>query len=309
MKLPNGYGSVSKLKGKRRKPWAVRKTVGKTGDNRPVTRYVGYYASRSEALAALASYNKHPYKGVTMNELYEAWISEAGLSESTERTYRYTWSHIGMQGDRDMNKIRLDDLQDVFDGISSSNGKTLKNIISGIYLYAIRHEYVQPEKAAMVSYLRTSEPVKQIERKVFSSEEIENCKDHAVRVLLYSGLRISELLGLTPECIHLDERYLDIKKSKTKAGIRKVPIADKIMEDVKALDCFGMDYRTFRRRHFDYPDHTVHDTRHTFISRLVELGTDPRTVKILVGHAGTGVTETVYTHLNLQTLLDAVNQL
>ncbi len=24
MKLPNGYGSVVKLKGKRRKPWAVR---------------------------------------------------------------------------------------------------------------------------------------------------------------------------------------------------------------------------------------------------------------------------------------------
>ena len=28
MKLPNGYGSVVKLSGKRRKPYMVRKTVG-----------------------------------------------------------------------------------------------------------------------------------------------------------------------------------------------------------------------------------------------------------------------------------------
>ena len=28
MKLPNGYGSVVKLSGKRRKPYQVRKTVG-----------------------------------------------------------------------------------------------------------------------------------------------------------------------------------------------------------------------------------------------------------------------------------------
>jgi len=28
MKLPNGFGSVTKLSGKRRKPYIVRKTVG-----------------------------------------------------------------------------------------------------------------------------------------------------------------------------------------------------------------------------------------------------------------------------------------
>lgn len=28
MRLPNGYGNVSKLSGNRRKPWRVRKTIG-----------------------------------------------------------------------------------------------------------------------------------------------------------------------------------------------------------------------------------------------------------------------------------------
>lgn len=40
MKLPNGYGSVVKLKGKRRKPWAVR---------------ISYL--QDSALAYLAEYN------------------------------------------------------------------------------------------------------------------------------------------------------------------------------------------------------------------------------------------------------------
>ena len=32
MRLPNGYGSVYKLSGKRRKPWAARVTTGWTFD-------------------------------------------------------------------------------------------------------------------------------------------------------------------------------------------------------------------------------------------------------------------------------------
>ena len=122
-------------------------------------------------------------------------------------------------------------------------------------------------------------------------------------------MRISELLNLTDDCVHLEERYLEIRRAKTKAGVRKVPIAEKIVEDVKSLDCFGMQYQSFRRHHFPYENHTVHDTRHTFISRCADLGIPEIVTKTIVGHAGSGITETVYTHLDIQTLLDAVNRL
>jgi hypothetical protein len=72
MRLPNGFGSVHKLPGKRRKPWRARVTVGwvmvdKDGqtvpddseeavDNKQVYKTVGYYAKRQEALAALMAY-------------------------------------------------------------------------------------------------------------------------------------------------------------------------------------------------------------------------------------------------------------
>ena len=66
MKLPNGYGSVVKLSGKRRKPWMVRKTTGYHIDpvkEKKVNEYIiiGYAATKTESLQMLADYNRNPY--------------------------------------------------------------------------------------------------------------------------------------------------------------------------------------------------------------------------------------------------------
>ena len=66
MKLPNGYGSVHKLKGKRRKPWRARITDGFVYDlveDKQVQKYktLGYYETKQKALQALAAYNENPY--------------------------------------------------------------------------------------------------------------------------------------------------------------------------------------------------------------------------------------------------------
>ena len=53
MKLPNGYGGVSKLSGKRRKPYVIRKTTGYhinpiTGKAVPEYDIIGYAATKAE---------------------------------------------------------------------------------------------------------------------------------------------------------------------------------------------------------------------------------------------------------------------
>ncbi len=67
MKLPNGYGSVVKLSGKRRKPYQVRKTVGWHYDEVKDKQVqdmitIGYAATRAEGSASYKSceslYNK-----------------------------------------------------------------------------------------------------------------------------------------------------------------------------------------------------------------------------------------------------------
>ena len=62
MKLPNGFGSVYKLSGNRRKPyraivterWQIDTETGKWKQKR---KTIGYYESKKEALQALADYN------------------------------------------------------------------------------------------------------------------------------------------------------------------------------------------------------------------------------------------------------------
>ena len=80
MRLPNGYGSIYKLSGNRRRPWCVRKTTGWKDNGQPIYTFIGYYPTRQEALTALADYNKDPYdlqlSSVTFADLYERWSEE-----------------------------------------------------------------------------------------------------------------------------------------------------------------------------------------------------------------------------------------
>lgn len=48
-------------------------------------------------------------------------------------------------------------------------------------------------------------------------------------MLLYNGVRISELLDLKKENVHLEEQYFDVINSKTENGIRKVSIVHKVL--------------------------------------------------------------------------------
>lgn len=56
-------------------------------------------------------------------------------------------------------------------------------------------------------------------------------------------------------------------------------------------------------------DRTPHCTRHTCISMLSEAGVQDTTIKKIVGHSGAmTLTEKVYTHLDMQFLVDAINK-
>lgn len=54
-----------------------------------------------------------------------------------------------------------------------------------------------------------------------------------VLMLIYNDIIISELLDLKKENVHLDKQYFDVIDNKTENGIRKVPIADKVLDFYK----------------------------------------------------------------------------
>ena len=84
MRLPNGYGSVYKLSGKRRKPFIVKKTLGyhvnhETGKSVRDDIIIGYTETKAEGLQMLANYNDNPYdvktSKMTFKDLYEEWFA------------------------------------------------------------------------------------------------------------------------------------------------------------------------------------------------------------------------------------------
>ena len=121
MKLPNGYGSVVKLSGKRRKPWMVRKTTGYRIDpvkEKKVNEYIiiGYAATKTERLQMLADYNRNPYDTkaakMTFDEVYEEWSKKKfpTVSESNIKGYKASYKTCGILYNRVFKDLKLADL-------------------------------------------------------------------------------------------------------------------------------------------------------------------------------------------------------
>ena len=137
-------------------------------------------------------------------------------------------------------------------------------------------------------------------------------------------------MDLKKENVHLDEQYFDVISSKTENGIRKVPIADKVLPYYKAWFEDNSEYEylihTPDGKHFKYRnyynsyfhplmeqlkiDRTPHCCRHTCISMLAEAGVDQTIIKKIVGHSDAmTLTEKVYTHFDVKELVNAINKI
>ena len=216
--------------------------------------------------------------------------------------------------------------------------KKIRVLFNQLYAYAMKHEIVAKDYSSYVniSKYKDRNPNKNI-RSCFSDSEIAMLWKHqndpycqTVLMLIYNGVRVSELLDLKKENVHLSEQYFDVVDSKTENGIRKVPIADKVLPFYERWfhDCSNCEYlvHTLDSQHFTYYmyynnvfqplmfrlkiDHTPHCCRHTTISLLAEAHVDQTTIKKIVGHSGAmSLTERVYTHLDIPALLDAINRI
>lgn len=140
--------------------------------------------------------------------------------------------------------IRLVDLQFVIDhcGKNYPSMKKIKGLFNQLYDFAMKNDICNKDYSAYVDITRYSDhnPDRRDHNR-FSREELdrlwqmkEDPYDQIVLMLIYNGCRISEFLDLRKENIHLDEQYFDVIASKTDNGLRKVPIADKVLPFYKA---------------------------------------------------------------------------
>lgn len=324
MRLPNGFGSVHKLPGKRRRPWRARVTAGwisvdQDGNEVPEgsvlavdakQKYytIGYYATRKEALAALSAFQGIPDETVpTFAEMYVRWLETKSLSAGSLKKYKSLRQRLAPLDDHPADQLTVEGLDSFFKSLdcpdSMRHGSAM--LCQQVLKYAYKKGWLASDLAARMDHY--AQPKAQIQRKVFTPEEVaalwRSSSRYAAPALigLYGGWRPEEVLTLTPGQIDLQDGTITAGV-KTEAGKgRVVPIHSAILPLVTEL-CrdagpvlFPFSYNAYHG-FIKKLGHLPHDTRHTFATVAKDAGMDPTIRKKLLGHAVTDITESVYTH-------------
>lgn len=148
-----------------------------------------------------------------------------------------------------------------------------------------------------------------------------------VLILCYTGLRIGELLNIKVKDIDLKEKAIKIINSKTVNGIRTIPIHDKLLPLITNRMYKGNEYlfTTSDNKHYKYDSfdnhfrilckdlklkyHTLHDTRHTFATLLVNAEVNKEVIIKMIGHKRYKTTLDIYVHKNYDDMKKAINQI
>lgn len=340
MKNPNGYGSISKLSGKRRKPYLVRKTKGWSDNGKQIFEIIGCYETRTQAMNALANYNTNPYDiekaKITFSELYEKWSEQHffKVSDNAITNYKVAYKYCEPLYGLRFIDIRTNHMQSTIDnsGKAYPTRKLIKTLLNQLYNYAIEND-ISDKKYSQ--YLDIGKNEGKISRKPFTQEEIQILFDNedkldfidTILIMIYTGLRVGELLSIKHDDVYLDKRYMT-GGIKTQAGKNRViPIHKKILPFVKKWYAnnteylitntkkLQMQYSNYRREKFDNimeklrMKHNPHDCRHTFASLMDSANANKLCIKRIMGHASQDITDKVYTHKDIDELLENVDLL
>lgn len=316
MKNANGYGSVSKLSGKRRKPWVVRLTSGFAYDpalhkQRQIQKVLGYYATRQEAIKALADYNDNPfdlnYLTTTFADCYE--IVKKDFSEGRKYNYYAAYKFLEPIKDLPIRSIKAPAMQKCVDFCDTTQQREIVTVCHKVFAYALKMEIIDRDPSR---YLKNNTVVPEIDRIVFTPAEIAqiesggNWWDVCLACLLYSGMRSKELRTLSADDIDLDNMIIHIRQAKNAASIRDIPIHTHArpyfsLYKSKGLGFYGKSHNGFNKaieRSFTVKHH-AHDTRHTFATQGRACGINPLVLQKLLGHTPETITERVYTHITI----------
>lgn len=336
MKNPNGYGTVVKLSGNRRNPFAVRKTIGWNEKGHPIYKPIGYTATREEGLILLAEYNHNPYDvdmhKITVEEVYQMWSERefSKMGKSNVASLKSAWKHCSVVYKMKYKELKAYQMQDCIDncGCGYSTQGAIKNLFGHLDRFAMELDII----VKMNSILTSAPPIPETSKVPFTDDEVKTVwkvKEKewvdSVLVFLYMGWRISELLSIKIEKVDLDQKII-VSGTKTKNGKdRVVPIHPKILPFIQRRYDEGNEYlfayngkRCSTAKYYLIWDeimkelqleHTPHECRHTFRSRLDSAGANSKCMDLLMGHKSKEVGKRVYTHKTIEELRETINLL
>ncbi len=229
MRRPNGSGSIIKMPGARRRPYAVR-ISGRDRKGRVVQRYLSYHATQKEAFAALEEYQRKRAAGlapspddlgVTLQTVYDTWsvrkFEKVGAASVT--SYKASWKRVSCFAAMPVRKIGIDQWQAIIDddernglGKSSINNDVV--LIHALCSFAMERDWIVKDYSQFIQLPTVGA---KHEKGAFTSDEVQALGKMAASgvmgadaalVLCYTGFRITEFFLLTPSSYDPVERTL-----------------------------------------------------------------------------------------------------
>ncbi|OHY52963.1 site-specific tyrosine recombinase XerD [Shewanella algae] len=270
--------------------------------------------------------------------LDDLWSSK-GLSDNTLAAYRNDLRHFDqyLQGrGLTLNSAGREAVQDylgfrVYKGGAESSSARLKSSLRRFYGFLLRRQLIAEDPMARIAStkLKRKLPGSLSEAEVDAllaepiREDPVEARDKAMLELLYAtGLRVSELVGLTLEQMSLRQGLVRITGKGGKE--RLVPMGEVAVSEIESFlklaraELLGgkqsdvvfpskraqmMTRQTFWHRIKLYAlragistELSPHTLRHAFATHLLNHGADLRVVQLLLGHSSLSTTQ-IYTHV------------
>lgn len=291
----------------------------------------------------------------TFAEVAEQWIeSKRKLRTYTRKGYRDALDRILIPrlGSKKVGAVTVEHIARLIrelenEGLAPSTITNYLKPCNGVLTFALQHGLIsvnpfslltsddrpQEHQSKPVHVWNDEELAALIESAEHHAQQAEARYDHSplLRVASDTGLRLGELLGLRWEDFDRDGRTLHVQRqwtradeygpTKTKKGVRRVPLTDEVVKYLVKLRLRSdysdhgdpvfaskngtpLGHRNVTRRGFEpaaklagIDGVTFHDIRHAFVSRLYAHGIPSTKIAELVGHESPAITERIYAHV------------
>ena len=355
----NGEGLLRKRPDGR---WELRVMNGRREkDGKPNYKYI-YGRTKREVTEKFDEFKKKLKGGIDVNRSYTfgewsaIWFErhQRRITPTTADHYRCLLKKLVAKfGEKNIYDINTWDIEDFFDDLKDESK-------SDSYVSSCRGLLFQIFKRAKANNLVLKNPVEDAETAKSDTPDVKKVKDSftaeevrklmlelpedqiglGIRLMLATGMRTQELLGLEPlhiaedgslvrveQAVVLFKGKVSVSTPKTEAGYRNIPVPKSLQGYAKKLRETDRKF-IFERGKKDVPCNpsyfrdkfreyisriegvrllTPHCCRHTYVSQMQALGVDMSTIKSLVGHTSEKMTEH-YLHVQSEIKREAVQK-
>lgn len=283
-----------------------------------------------------------------INDFLLAYEKEKSASEHTIRAYRNDFNHFeAWLEEKEIRVVaQLDQLasrdlraywgQRRKDGLSAISMRRGQSALRSLFRYALKKKLLKKNAAKLMDSPKVAKPLPKalttnfVEILLSTPESVGfyGLRDRCILEFIYgSGLRVSEAVGLTFDCIDRHNQIARVKgKGNKERLVPMTPVALTALE--RYVEVRAMRFPEIKERHiflnrFGDPistraigllvdkytlksatllNVTPHQFRHSFATHLLNNGADIRAVQEMLGHASLSTTQ-IYAQISKEKLL------